>query len=176
MQSKKKGRNIFLNKKGQGLPTNAIILIILGVVVLALLVIGFIYGWNTLLPWLKSDNVETIVQQCNAACVTGGKYDFCSKARELNDGEIKVKTNCATFAIISEYNKYGIAECPAIECDFECTDIKVGKEDEQREGKVFEEVDLIEGKCPEDYDDITSIVKVIGGQKCCVPKVFSENV
>lgn len=164
---KKKGepRSFFpKNFRAQGLSTNAIILIILGVVILVLLIIGFTFGWNTLLPWLATDNVETIVQQCNAACVTGSKYDFCSKARVLKEGKTEVETNCATFAVISEYNKYGIETCSAINCDFECTDI-MGK------GELFTEDKLVEGACPENYDDVTSIAKVEAGQKCCVPKV-----
>jgi hypothetical protein len=156
--NEKKVNNFLKNKRGQGLSTNAIILIILGVAVLVLLIIGFTVGWNTLLPWLNQNNVETIVQQCNAACVTGSKYDFCSKERELNDGENKIKTNCATFSVISEYSLYGIEQCSSISCEFECTSI-MGK------GVVKEEA------CGENEDDITSISSVTGGQKCCVPKV-----
>ncbi len=155
----KKGVNNFLkNKKGQGLSTNAIILIILGVVVLVLLIIGFTVGWNTLLPWLNQDNVETIVQQCNAACVTGSKYDFCSKERELNDGENKLSGNCATFSVISEYSKYGVESCSSVNCDFECTSI-MGK------GEIKQVCDEAT------EDDVTSISDVSSGQRCCVSKV-----
>ena len=142
-------------------------MIILGVVILVLLIIGFTFGWNTLLPWLKSDNVETIVQQCSAACVTGSKYDFCSKERTLKDGEKEIETNCATFAVISEYGKYGIESCSSISCDLECTEISAGTP--PREGELLTEGELMEGFCPETYEDVTSISKVEVGTRCCVP-------
>ena len=74
------------SKRGQGLSTNAIILIILGVVVLAILILGFTLGWNTFLPFLKSNNVNNIKTSCNYACSTGNQYDFCTVNRTVNDG------------------------------------------------------------------------------------------
>ena len=159
-------------KKGQGLSVNAIILIVLGVIILVVLVIGFTVGWSVIFPWLPTNNVKTIVQNCNAACVTNSKFDFCSSMRDLKDGKTEITTSCATFSVISEYDKYGIDECPSISCDFECESIKIGKEGEQRIGYIPEN----SGLCDEvKDDDVTSIAKVTGTQKCCVPKIQVEE-
>ena len=44
-----------MNKRGQGLSTNAIILIVLGVVVLVVLIGGFTIGWGQMAPWIKTN-------------------------------------------------------------------------------------------------------------------------
>lgn len=76
--------NMFKDKRGQGLSTSAIILIILGVVILAVLVIGFTVGWNTLFPFLeRNNNVDQVAQNCELACTTGSVYDWCQRDREL---------------------------------------------------------------------------------------------
>ena len=68
-----------MNKRGQGLSVNAIILIILGVFVLAMLIIGFTIGWGTLKDKLvPSNNVKTIVDACALASGTQSVYDFCT--------------------------------------------------------------------------------------------------
>lgn len=105
------------NKKGQGLSTNAIILIILGVIILVVLIIGFTLGWKTIAPWIKpSNNVKEVVQACSIACSTENLYDFCTLKRELFaedlPDEIKSKEeSCFFFSTDQEYDKYGIAEC-----------------------------------------------------------------
>ncbi len=110
--------NVFLmNKKGQGLSTNAIILIILGVIVLAVLAIGFFFGWQTLLPWIQQDNVDTIVSQCQTACSTRSTFAFCSQERTLRAGGEEVATEtCLEFATNEEYAIYDVGECPQITC------------------------------------------------------------
>jgi hypothetical protein len=112
------------NKRGQGLSTGAIVLIILGIVVLVILILGFMLGWDKLLPFLKEDdNVDTIVQGCNTACSYGatGQYAYCSKERRLIapdlPGDVEYKdASCHFFASDPEYAKYGIPECPDIDC------------------------------------------------------------
>ena len=106
---------ILKNRKAQGLSTNAMILIILGVVVLVVLILGFTLGWKKLVPWLSTNNVDTIVNACNAACSTNSQYDFCSFERELRDEKGKeYKGNCNTFATEILYKIYGIKECPEL--------------------------------------------------------------
>ena len=56
--------------------TTTIILLILGVIVLVVLILGFTIGWNKIVPWISSNNVNTIVTSCDAACATGDKYGF----------------------------------------------------------------------------------------------------
>ena len=109
-----------MDKRGQGMSTNTIILLILGIVILVVLVLGFTIGWSRLLPFLSSDNVNTIVTQCESACTTGEIYGFCTKERTLNDGEIKIpKMTCNILSSEekkADYGKYGIGACPAITC------------------------------------------------------------
>jgi len=108
------------NKRGQELSTNAIIMIIIGIIVLVVLVLGFTIGWNKLLPFVfSSNNVENIKTACSLACSTANTYDFCSaprtlKAEDLPDGE--KKGNCFFFATEPDYSKYGIAPCSGITC------------------------------------------------------------
>lgn len=100
-----------MQKRGQGLSTNAIILIILGVVVLSVLIMGFTMGWKNLAPWLPTDNVKTIASACEVACTTDAKYDYCSKPRTLKlEGEDDISGNCTYFSTI-ENNPYGISNC-----------------------------------------------------------------
>ena len=115
--------NLFpTNRRGQGLSTGAIILIILGVIVLVVLAIGFLAGFDTIAPWIKkTNNVDTIAQACSLACSTGGTYSFCSEPRELKakdlPGEVKsITNNCKFFATEPDYSKYFIKECPTITC------------------------------------------------------------
>jgi hypothetical protein len=107
------------NKRGQGLSTNAIILIVLGVVILVVLIIGFTMGWANIAPWLSSDNVDTIANQCQSACATRSVYDFCTKQRELKvddlpDGVKSVTESCLFFSTTENYEKYGIEDCSGL--------------------------------------------------------------
>ena len=106
-----------LNKRGQGLSTSAIILIILGVIILVILALGFMIGWNKLLPFIPSDNVETIKTSCSSACTTENIYGFCTQERTLKadglpGGVKEVPGNCTFFATSADYAKYGITDCP----------------------------------------------------------------
>ncbi len=106
-----------LNKRGQGLQISTIILIVLGLAVLVLLIVGFMVGWQKVLPWISSSNVDTIVNQCQSSCATQDAYGFCSLARtlkapDLPDGKKEVSGNCTFFSSNADYLKYGIAECP----------------------------------------------------------------
>ena len=112
------------NKKGQGLSTNAIILIVLGVVILVVLIIGFTMGWKNIAFWIPSDNVDTISNQCQASCSTRGVYDFCTKQRELKASDLPpadiedgvVKKTCEELVGYKNKNEksYGIADCPGL--------------------------------------------------------------
>ncbi|MBU0893851.1 MAG: hypothetical protein KKF48_04070 [Nanoarchaeota archaeon] len=111
-----------INKRGQGLSTNAIILIILGVVILVVLIIGFTLGWERLAPWIKpSNNVKDIVQACSIACSTENVYDYCSfkrelKAEDLPDDVKSIEETCKFFSDTAntDYTKYGIKDCPGL--------------------------------------------------------------
>lgn len=114
----RKRSDVFLgNNKGQGLSVNAIILIILGIVVLVILILGFTIGWGSILPFVKTNNIQNIVTACETACTTGAEYDFCEASREVSDGVAdKFPSTCKDLSTKTEYVKYGIDKCPAITC------------------------------------------------------------
>ena len=110
-----------LNKRGQGLSTSSIILIILGVIVLVILALGFMLGWDKIFPFIPSDNVETIKSSCASACATGNTYGFCTqnrtlKANDLPGGVKEVTKTCWFFSTDANYEMYGIADCTTITC------------------------------------------------------------
>ena len=103
------------NKRGQGLSVNAIILIVLGVVVLAVLILGFTLGWQKILPFVSTNNVNTLVTTCGIACSTNSQFDFCTVKRDLNVGDDSIKdVNCNYLA--EKQKKYGVDSCGSI-CD-----------------------------------------------------------
>lgn len=120
-----------MDNRGQGLSTNAIILIILGLIVLAVLVLGFMLGWDKLFPFLKTDNVSTISSSCETACITSAKYDYCSSKRELKTTDLTLKdTTC--YYLSEKELKYGIKNCASVKCSetvtlSECADGDLGK-------------------------------------------------
>ncbi len=152
-------------KKAQGLSITTIILIILGVIVLVMLIVGFTMGWSGIKDWIApSNNVQQIVSQCEIACATGGKYDFCSELRTLKiKGDDIEDTNCYALATNSDYAKYGIDECKAITCD------------SSGEGtKTCNSIggDWIEGDCPTSKPDVytggdLSDAGDNAGKNCC---------
>jgi len=104
-----------LNKRGQGLQISTLILIILGIVILVVLILGFTLGWQKIAPWLSSNNVDTVVNQCQASCATGDAYGFCSLNKTLKADDLpnkQVIANCSYFSTNSAYTKYSIATCP----------------------------------------------------------------
>jgi len=113
------------SKRGQEMSTSTIILIVLGLIVLVILAIGFMMGWENVAPWLASkSNVEDVRRQCSLACSKESKYDYCSKLVELKD-EKKNKIEGATCNLLSGIptfkTKWGIETCSKIDCDkFEC--------------------------------------------------------
>ena len=105
------------SKRGQALSTNSIILIILGVIILVVLIVGFNAGWQSFAPWLKSNNVDTIMQSCEAACAVQGTYDFCSVERELKDDDgVNIDASCYVLSLDENLKKYGIKSCDTLHC------------------------------------------------------------
>jgi len=104
------------NKRGQGMSTNAIILIILGIVVLAVLILGFTMGWKKIAPWISSNNVDIIVSACEASCSTNGVYDFCMVGRNLKAEDTKLKAVTCNYLSTSQAI-YGVSKCSSIACE-----------------------------------------------------------
>ena len=160
------------NKRGQGLSVNAIIMIVLGVVVLAVLILGFTMGGKNIAPWIGGgDNVDTIVKACSVACGTQSQYDYCTIQRDLKDAEKVEKTdNCNNFATNIEYKKYGIKKCPNL-CPTptekkDCTAYTEGVTPDSIRTAVEKTED-----CENTEDDVTAKVKTLAtGTKCCIAK------
>ncbi len=104
------------NKRGQGLSVNAIILIVLGVVVLAVLVLGFTVGWQKILPFVSTNNVDTLVTTCGVACSTNSQFDFCITKRDLKAGDDSIKDVTCNY-LAEEQKKYGVDSCSSVSCD-----------------------------------------------------------
>jgi hypothetical protein len=122
----KKGEINFFpkNNRGQDLSTSTIILIILGIAVLVILVIGFTIGWQKVLPFLSTNNVDTVVNQCQASCTTSDTYGYCTLNRTLtasdlpNDVDGKKQSSaintCNFFSTDPNYLKYNVGKCPSL--------------------------------------------------------------
>ena len=105
-----------MNKRGQGLSVNAIILIVLGIIVLVLMILGFTLGWSKILPFISTNNVNNMVTSCSAACSTNSQFDFCSSKRELKADEVNLKEVTCNY-LSKNQTRYGIAACPGVSCD-----------------------------------------------------------
>ena len=92
---------------------------------LVVLVLGFTIGWNKVLPFISTNNVQNIQTACTTACSTNNQYDYCTFPRTLkasdlpqeNGQAIKQKDGtCQFFSTAAGYEKYAIAACPGITC------------------------------------------------------------
>jgi len=115
------------NKKGQGLSTTTIILLILGLIILAILIWGFVTGWSAFRGFVNPTNVDTIIQECNQACSLNNDYSYClaEKTLNVNEDNLNVKTSCAVFSTEKAFAKYKIPSCQTVTCDLQCSDITV---------------------------------------------------
>ncbi len=115
------------NKRAQGLSTNAIILLILGVFILAIMILGFMIGWSPLKNLMNPTNVDSLIEDCQTVCGLNQKYSFCSAERTLrvNEENFEVETSCAVLSGVSDFSKYKIQKCPSIECELSCEDIVI---------------------------------------------------
>lgn len=118
---------MFYNKKAQGMSTQTIILLILGLIVLVALIWGFMTGFSGFKKIISPSNVDKIVDACATSCSFQNQYDFCSGERELRATEknTKIKTSCYVLANLPKFKKYKIEECPSISCDLACEDIMI---------------------------------------------------
>ena len=105
-----------INKRGQGLSVNAIILIVLGIVVLVLMVLGFTIGWSKILPFISTNNADTLVTACSIACSTSSQFDFCSVQRDLKAGDDDLNQVTCNY-LAQERTVFGVDPCTSISCD-----------------------------------------------------------
>ncbi|MBS3084373.1 hypothetical protein J4411_00475 [Candidatus Pacearchaeota archaeon] len=115
------------NKKGQGLSTSTIILLILGLIILVVLIWGFVTGWSAMNNLINPSNVDQVIQDCYAACSVNSAYSYCSAERVLRANEYKIntKSTCAVFSHEPSFLKYNIADCPTIDCNLQCADVVI---------------------------------------------------
>jgi len=136
-----------MNKRGQGLSTTAIILIVLGVLILVFLIIGFALGWTKIIPWISPpNNIQDITDKCAMACSTNSKYDFCTSRRDVKvENEITLqptvydldtkkqepaevggkpleitigkKFKATCYELSTFITQLGLEKCSAIDCD-----------------------------------------------------------
>lgn len=145
--------------------TNTIILLILGLIILVVLVWGFMTGWSSFRGLVLQSNVNEVVQACETDCSISNVYDFCSSQRTLRaiDDDLEVKSSCAVFSGVSDFNKYRVSECSAMDCELSCADIVIdGKSGSKITGTQVQ---------PDAYD-VTSIANDVDPsiQRCIVLK------
>jgi hypothetical protein len=106
------------NQKGQGLSTSTIILLILGVIILVILVLGFVLGWDKIAPFIKQENnIDTVTQTCNTACTMERRYDFCQNNNvALTINKDKYIATCYTYASAYQFKDYNIELCSNLDC------------------------------------------------------------
>ena len=99
-----------VNKRGQGLSINALILIVLGIFILITLIAGFTLGWSQLKSYLgfSGNNVDTIVDQCKSACDLEQQYAFCTQERILKIDNQELKGSCNLLSNIQDPNANGV--------------------------------------------------------------------
>ena len=112
-----------LNKRGQELSVNTIIVIVLAILVLVFVIIGFSVGWSKIFPFLSpANNVKDVVDKCALACSTESTYDFCTSPRDVKvEQDIpsisvskKLKGTCYDLTGVSDL---GVVKCAAITCE-----------------------------------------------------------
>lgn len=111
-----------MDKRGQGLSVNAIVLIVLAVVVLVILIAGFTLGWSSIAPWISSNNVDEVVTACNIACSTNAQSDYCTTKRVVNYDKnapaIQGVDRGVSYTCdgLRNANLKGVEKCPSITC------------------------------------------------------------
>jgi len=108
---------MFENKRGQGLSTNTIILIILGVLILVILILAFTGVFGDMGKYFKpSNNVKDIVNSCASQCSLKDRYDFCNVNKTLKTEDAKYIGTCYTFSLSDEFKPVGVEPCAAVDC------------------------------------------------------------
>jgi len=76
------------NRRGAEFSIRLLIAIVLGILVLAIIALGFIGGWNNLLNKFKlygrSDDLSSAGQSCQVACSTQSETGYCTTQRSVS--------------------------------------------------------------------------------------------
>ncbi len=120
------------NKKAQGMSTNTIILLILGLLILAVLIWGFTTQWKAVQKIITPTNVGEKVQECKveACSLATHSFSYCRGDRTLrvNEDDLVVDTSCYVLANLPEFSGYGFEKCSKFESEckeLSCEDIKI---------------------------------------------------
>ncbi len=118
-----------MNKRGQGIGVETIVLIIVALVVLAVVVYGFTVGWGNLWQSLTSlgggkVNVQTVIQGCQVSCSTSATYDYCNKVRDVTftSGSKPESLRCKDL----EGRGVGLEVCSNLDCGEKKTCAQLG--------------------------------------------------
>ncbi len=105
------------DKRAQEMSINTVILIVLGLAVLVLLIVGFTIGWDRIVPFIGSNNVDNVIQACNTACLTGSPYNYCFSPRDLNTDDEDYK-DVTCYYLAQKMTNFGFDTCQnsAINC------------------------------------------------------------
>jgi hypothetical protein len=135
-----------MNNKAQGLSINAIILIMLGLAVLVILILGFMLGWNKIVPWFgEKENIDTISKACQTACNSENQYAYCSAKRELTDGTNTYKgVTCYILSSLKDFSSYGIQSCSSL--SQKCKQVTYCNNWEYTISNTKESVKIVDGK------------------------------
>lgn len=131
------------NKRGQGMSTSTIVLLILGLVVLVVLILGFTMGWGSIAPWLSSSNVDSLSKVCETKCSTSDTYDFCTAPRELKTEDETFEDVTCNY-VVEEMPELGFEECPDISCSQVVVELEEGESledlcsEEEYEGETIQ--------------------------------------
>lgn len=97
-------KKMVLNKKGQGLPTSTLVLMIIAVVVLVFVILGFTVGWGYIFDkmGLLPDDLTVAVQACVTYAGSDAlKISFCEYRKLTLEGK-KGYYNCEYVKVAAE--------------------------------------------------------------------------
>lgn len=88
-----------VNKRGQ-VESNTIIYLLIAVAVLAVVVLGFMFGWDKIFGWLNAapGDLEKAAQACGLAAQNNLVTTYCNDLRELDVLGKKQYVNCEFLA------------------------------------------------------------------------------
>ena len=89
--------------------------LILGVLVLAILIYGFTYGWDVFFNKIVGfgggkNNVQSVIGACEIACSANNKYDYCALPRKVIEGKEEGMKTCKELEALYEL------KCSSIAC------------------------------------------------------------
>lgn len=102
-----------LNKKGQGLPITALVLIVIGIVVAVVIIVGFLYGWDKLFGPTKQlpTTLQVKVEACKQFAQQKLTVDYCTKFDEVEIDGKKQAVTCS-YLETQKYLSGATLTCP----------------------------------------------------------------